>query len=161
MCIRSGKVIDGHRHRNIRSRSQQMKHQLTGNAGLYRIAWELSRRGWNVLPTVRNARGADLYAVCEDETRIIAVQSKALSKRADVPLGGSLEALRSMWWIVTLNANSDEPSCFILNLDEVKANAVSNTNKEGKVSYWLPSRFFMNDIYKDAWHRLDAETSAH
>ena len=66
-----------------------------------------------------------------------------------------------MWWVVTLNANSDGPGCFILSLDEVKANAVSNTNKEGKVSYWLPSRFFMNDIYKDAWHRLDAETSAH
>ena len=34
-----------------------------------------------------------------------------------------------MWWIVPLNANSDEPGCFILSLDEVKANAVSNTNK--------------------------------
>jgi hypothetical protein len=43
-----------------------------------------------------------------------------------------------MWWIVTLNANSDGPGCFILSLDEVKANAVSNTNKEGKLSYWLP-----------------------
>ena len=60
-----------------------MKHQMTGNAGLFHIAWELTRRGWNVMPTVRNARGADLYAApVDDEEAVIPIQSKALSKRA-------------------------------------------------------------------------------
>ena len=133
-----------------------MKHQLTGNAGLYRVAWELSRRGWNVLPTVRNARGADLYAVSQDESRVVAIQSKALSKRADVPLGRSPDNLRSMWWVVTLNANSNEPTCFVLSLDEVKSNAVIQTGKDGKISMWLASKFYIADVYKDAWHRLEA-----
>lgn len=132
-----------------------LKHQITGNSGLFRVAWELSRRGWNVMPTVRNARGADLYAAGQDESRVIAIQSKALSKRSDVPLGASLDNLRSRWWVITLYANTDEPSCYILTLDEVKANAAKNTNKAGKVSYWLPSKFFMADIYKNAWQRLE------
>ncbi|MCB2110190.1 MAG: hypothetical protein H6895_03065 [Defluviimonas sp.] len=31
--------------------------QITGNAGLNYAAWQLSRRGWHVMPTIRNARG--------------------------------------------------------------------------------------------------------
>ena len=131
------------------------KHQITGNAGLYRVAWELSRRGWNVMPTIRNARGADLYAANRDEDQVISIQSKALSKRSDVPLGASLDNLRSQWWIITLNASTDNPSCYILTLDEVKANAARNTNRAGSVSYWLPSKSFMKDIYRDAWQQLE------
>ena len=81
--------------------SLNVRHQLTGNAGLYHVARELSRRGWHVMPTVRNARGADLYAASDDETRVLSIQSKALSKRAPVPLGGSLQTLRSRWWVIT------------------------------------------------------------
>src|SRR3546814_3956478 len=87
-----------------------MRHQLTGNVGLYHVARELSRRGWHVMPTVRNARGADLYAASDDEARVLPIQSKALSKRAPVPLGGSLDRLCSHWWVVTINANTDRKS---------------------------------------------------
>ena len=70
------------------------------------------------MPTVRNAQGADLYAApIDDEEMVIPIQSKALSKRAAVPLGTDLERLRSRWWIITLGANSDDPICFILTLD--------------------------------------------
>lgn len=72
-----------------------MRHQLTGNADVYRIICELSRRGWHAMPTVRNACGADLYAASDDEAVVLSIQPKALCKRAPVPLGGSLEALRS------------------------------------------------------------------
>lgn len=75
-----------------------MKHQMTGNAGLFHIAWEMTRRGWNLMPIVRNDRGADLYAApVDDEDPVIPIQSKALSKRVDVPLGSSLGNLRSRW----------------------------------------------------------------
>lgn len=91
-----------------------MKHQMTGNAGLFHIAWELTRRGWTVMPTVRNARGADLYAApVDDEDMVIPIQSKALSKRVDVPLGSSLDNLRSPWWIITVGANDDDPVCYV------------------------------------------------
>src|SRR3546814_2681299 len=114
-----------------------MRHQLTGNVGLYHVARELSRRGWHVMPTVRNARGADLYAASDDEARVLPIQSKALSKRAPVPLGGSLDRLCSHWWVVTINANTASPTCFVLTLDEVKAAAHRGVNQAGTASYWL------------------------
>lgn len=131
-----------------------MRHQLTGNAGLYHVARELSRRGWHVMPTVRNAKGADLYAASTDETRVLPIQSKALSKRNPVPLGGALDTLCSHWWVITINAHSDLPTCFVLTLDEVRAAAHRGENAAGKVSYWLQPRSYDQPEYKDAWHRL-------
>src|SRR3546814_2228435 len=117
--------------------SLTMRHQLTGNVGLYHVARELSRRGWHVMPTVRNARGADLYAASDDEARVLPIQSKALSKRAPVPLGGSLDRLCSHWWVVTIHANTASPTCFVLTLGEVKAAANLGVNQAGTASYWL------------------------
>lgn len=131
-----------------------MRHQLTGNSGMYHVARELSRRGWHVMPTVRNARGADLYAASEDESRVLPIQSKALSKRAAVPLGSSLDRLCSHWWVITVNANSDCPSCYVMKLDEVKASAGRNVNAAGTVSYWLEPKAFMLPEYLEAWDRL-------
>ena len=41
---------------------QMARSQVVGNAGMYFAAYRLSRRGWNVMPTSRNARGIDLLA---------------------------------------------------------------------------------------------------
>ncbi|MBX7133438.1 MAG: hypothetical protein K1X67_12260 [Fimbriimonadaceae bacterium] len=131
-----------------------MRHQLTGNAGLYHVARELSRRGWHVMPTVRNARGADLYAVSDDESRVLPIQSKALSKRAPVPLGGSLDTLRSTWWIVTINANTASPTCYVLTRDEVKAAAHKGVSATGTVSFWLQPKSYALPAYEEAWERL-------
>ncbi len=136
-----------------------MRHQLTGNAGLYHVARELSRRGWHVMPTVRNAKGADLYAASDDEARLLPIQSKALSKRAPVPLGGALDKLRSHWWIVTINANTSSPTCFILTLDEVKAAAHRGESTTGVVSYWLQPRSYALPEYQEAWDRLGSPTA--
>ena len=121
---------------------------------MYHVARELSRRGWHVMPTVRNARGADLYAASGDETRVLPIQSKALSKRAPVPLGGSLENLCSQWWIITINCNSDLPTCFVLTLEEVKAAAHRGVNERGKVSFWLQPKAYALPEYQEAWYRL-------
>jgi hypothetical protein len=106
------------------------------------------------MPTVRNARGADLYAASEDETRVLPIQSKALSKRAPVPLGGTLDNLCSHWWIITINANSDLPTCYVLTLEEVKAAAHRGVNEIGKVSFWLQPKSYDLPGYREAWHRL-------
>ncbi|WP_108791767.1 hypothetical protein [Erythrobacter sp. Alg231-14] len=134
--------------------------QATGNAAMHFAAWQLSRRGWNVMPTARNAKGSDLFCANDDESIMFGVQSKGLSKRYDVSLGKRsskkpdvLDSLRSKWWIITVFANDDEPRCFILNLDEVQALAVENSDG----SHWLPSRDFMVDKFEDAWHRLESE----
>lgn len=107
------------------------------------------------MPTVRNAKGADLYAASEDESIVLPIQSKALSKRDPVPLGTSLDNLRSHWWIITVNAVSDLPTCYVMTLDEVKAAAHRGVSpKTGKISYWLPPKLYSAEEYKEAWHRL-------
>jgi hypothetical protein len=107
------------------------------------------------MPTVRNARGADLYAASADESRVLPIQSKALSKRDPVPLGTSLDNLRSHWWIITINATSDLPTCFIMTIDEVKAAAHRGVSpKTGNISYWLPPKLYSAEEFKEAWHRL-------
>jgi hypothetical protein len=113
------------------------------------------------MPTVRNARGADLYAASDDEATVLPIQSKALSKRDPVPLGGSLETLRSPWWIITIRANTAAPTCYVLTMEEVKSLAhrgVSPAN--GKVSYWLPPKAYTMPEYEEAWQRLGEPSSA-
>lgn len=112
------------------------------------------------MPTVRNARGADLYAASDDELRVLPIQSKALSKRAPVPLGGSLDRLCSRWWVITINANTAAPTCFVLTLDEVKAAAHRGVNAAGTVSYWLQPKSYALAEYQEAWDRLGSPNDA-
>ncbi len=125
--------------------------QLTGNAGLNYAAWQLSRRGWHVLPTIRNARGSDLIAINDDETVTLGIQSKALSKRSAVPLGLNLDTLRSAWWVITIRATTDSPTCYVLRLDEVRALAGQDKNGGAR---WLEPKHYDKDEFRDAWHRL-------
>jgi hypothetical protein len=129
-----------------------LKSQLTGNSALYHVAHELSRKGWHVAITSRNARGADLYAASADEAIVHPIQSKGLSKRMPVPLGSSLDKLRSEWWIITTSANDALPVCYILTLDEVKARA--KCNRTGGEAYWLQPRDYDVAEFREAWHRL-------
>src|SRR6266699_1436173 len=43
-----------------------LQHQTIGNIGLYFVCYQLSRRGWNVMPTARNARGVDVLIYSQD-----------------------------------------------------------------------------------------------
>jgi hypothetical protein len=127
------------------------RHQFTGNAGLSYAAWQLSRRGWHVVPTIRNARGSDMLVTDADEIVKFGVQSKALSKRQAVPLGRSIENLRSEWWVITIHANSDQPVCFVMRKEEVEANASQDKNGG---AFWLEPRDYDRDEYRNAWDRI-------
>lgn len=128
-----------------------IRHQMTGNSGLNYAAWQLSRRGWHVMPTIRNARGSDLIVTDADETHFFGVQSKALSRRHAVPLGANLGSLRSDWWIITVHANSDNPACYVLQLEDVRALATQDRNG-GR--WWLEPKAYDRDEFREAWHRL-------
>lgn len=127
------------------------RHQFTGNAGLSYAAWQLSRRGWHVVPTIRNARGSDMLVTDADETIQFGVQSKALSKRQAVPLGTKIDDLRSEWWVVTINANSDNPTCYIMRKEEVRLRASQDKNGG---AYWLEPRDYDHDEFRNAWDRI-------
>ena len=63
----------------------RLNNQTVGNVGLYFVCYQLSLRGWNVMPTARNARGVDILAYSDDASRTLSFQVKALSKKYPVP----------------------------------------------------------------------------
>ena len=128
------------------------RNSITGNAGLNYAAWQLSRRGWHVMPTIRNARGSDLIVTNGDESVFFGVQSKALSKRNPIRLGLSLDSLRSDYWVITVNANSEAPTCYVLSLEEVKR--VAARDKGGQQAFWLETRHYEKDEFREAWDRI-------
>lgn len=98
-------------------------------------------------------RAALTWALVNDaETRFFGVQSEALSKRSAIGLGLSLEELRSDWWVITVDANSDAPRCYVLALDDVRR--LASRDKGGEQRYWLEPRGYEQDEYREAWHRI-------
>jgi len=69
-----------------------------------------------------------------------------------VPLGTDIDRLRSPWWIITLGANSDDPVCFILTLNDVKALASRDNGKSR--AYWLEAKNYDKLDFREARHRL-------
>ncbi|MGO7266277.1 hypothetical protein [Rhizobium johnstonii] len=136
--------------------------QVTGNAASHYAAWQLSRRGWNVMLTSRNAKGSDLFCANDNETIFFGVQSKGLTKRDPVGLGTNLANLRSDWWIITIKAKTDAPVCFIMTLDEVKElchHSDPAKSRTGATSIWLQPSAYDRPQFKEAWHRFETLNS--
>jgi hypothetical protein len=132
---------------NQRGRMER-NNQITGNVGMYYACYRLSQLGLNVMPTARNAKGADIIAYTPDQKRFITFQVKAMTKLANISLGKSLDAVSSDWWIVVTNAYS-EPISFILTPDEVRQAA-----KLYDGTYWAQgSQLNRTDTF-NAWHRI-------
>lgn len=135
--------------------------QVTGNAAMHYAAWQLSRRGWNVMLTSRNAKGSDLFCA-NDETIFFGVQSKGLTKRDPVGLGTNLANLRSDWWIITIKAKTETPVCFIMTLDEVKElchHSDPAKSRTGAASIWLQPSAYDQPQFREAWHRFETLNS--
>jgi hypothetical protein len=145
--------------------------QITGNIGLYHAARELSLMGWNVMPTVRNAKGADLYASSEDERTIHPVQVKTHSgKPEDTQLGLYPERLVTPWWVFVVYARTTEVVCYLLTLDEIRQRmsrdpGTRSQKPEHERNFWLHKRFYTPGsnqeliIARNAWHRLGTPKS--
>jgi len=136
-----------------------LNNQTVGNVGLYFVCYQLSLRGWNVMPTARNARGVDILAYNHDASRMLSIQVKALSKKYPVPLGPSTERLMGDYFVVCCNLGLSQPECFILRPAEVKARA-HRGEKEGRVSFWLQPKAYAVDQYREAWDQLGPATTA-
>lgn len=129
--------------------------QTVGNIGLYYVCYRLSRLGWNVMPTARNARGIDLVAYSQDASRMLAIQVKTLSKRAPVPLGANLEGLFGQFLVICAGAASDDPRCFVLTPGEACERAHRGVSpKDGKASFWLQPKGYETIEFADAWDRI-------
>jgi hypothetical protein len=126
--------------------------QVTGNAGMYFVAYRLSQLDWNVMPTSRNARGVDLLIYDADAQVKKAIQVKALSKRNNVPLGKSKDNLMGDFWIIVIDV-ATKPFCFILTPEEVQQYA-RRFEKEGKTSFFLQAGQYDKPEFREAWDRI-------
>lgn len=133
--------------------------QLTGNAGLYYTCYHLSLRGWNVMPTARNARGVDIIAYSQDATRKFAIQVKALTKRNPVPIGTSLEKVMGDYWVIVNKISSPSPTAFVMRPSEVKELA-HPAGKEGHLSFWLQPSCYDQDRFKEQWDRIGSDMAS-
>jgi len=124
--------------------------QLTGNVGLFYVCYMLSKKGWNCLPTTRNAKGPDLVIYSQDAKKAFTVQVKTLSKKSPVPLGSKPQLISEFVFIV-VNAFADKPDIFIMTSKEVKRR-LHKGEKEGKISYWLQPKEYEN--FKDKWEMI-------
>lgn len=121
---------------------------VVGNIGLYYICYELSKRGWNVLPTSRNAKGIDILIYNQDATRMHTIQAKALSKKSPVP-GMKKDSLIAEYLIVCRNVSNEKPEVFISKISDIK-NRIHEGVKDGKKSYWLQPKDY--EEFKDNWN---------
>ena len=139
--------------------STKFNNQIGGNVGMYYVCYKLSRLGWNVMPTARNAKGIDLLIYNEDGSITHTIQVKALSKRNPVPLGSSTANLFGDFFIICRYAMTDTPECFVLTPEEVKSLAFRSTKKmkDGateKPSYWLQLPAYENLNFQGRWERI-------
>lgn len=135
---------------------------LTGVAGEYFVAAELSRRGYVATLTLRNTRGIDILASNADATKSVGIQVKTnsgkkphwlLSQKAESDVAENL-----YYAFVNLNGSIDPPRFYI-----VPRAVVAKFVREGHAAFRAkgghdsPMRVFSCEIgskYLNAWESL-------
>ncbi len=130
------------------------RNQLVGNIGLYYVCYELSRRGWNAMPTSRNARGVDVVIYNQKGTESHTIQVKSLSKRNPAPFGSTLNNLIAEY-IFIVNNVFDTPNIFIVDTSTARPR-IHEGIKNGKKSYWFQPKDY--EEFKDNWGILNSLT---
>lgn len=135
-----------------KKRAVKLSRQVVGDAGLYYTCFHPSLRGWNAMPTARNAHGIDIVAYDRTGRHFLGVQVKALSSRNPVPLGSSLKKVMGDVWVI-VNRVTTEPTAFILKSEEVK-DLAHRGQKGDRVSYWLQPPAYDMPEFPEAWNRI-------
>lgn len=98
---------------------------LTGAAGEYFVAAELSLRGWLATPTIKNAPGTDVLAQYREKGILVAIQTKTASMGNHFMLNASIErpSTASNEWVVLVKLGKldSHPRFFVLPHDHVAA----------------------------------------
>lgn len=127
--------------------------QTVGNIGLFYVCYRLSRLGWNVMPTSRNARGVDIVIYSQDASRTHTIQVKTLSKGSPVPLGTKLDHLFADFVVVCRHVLRETPECFVLIPAEIRR-LIHRGEKNGKLSLWLQPRDYATKEFREKWDRI-------
>jgi hypothetical protein len=127
--------------------------QTVGNIGLFYVCYRLSRLGWNVMPTARNAKGIDILIYSQDASRKRTIQVKTLSKGSPVLLSNKLDNLFADFVVICRHVIRETPECFVLTPEEVRRLA-HRGEKDGKISFWLQPRDYAVEEFLEKWHRI-------
>ena len=140
---------------------------LSGVAGEYFVAAELSRRGYLASITLRNTKGVDILCSNADATKTIAIQVKTnrrssrewvLNQKAE-----SFYATNHYYVFVNLHDSVNSPDYFIvpseavaLYVKETHVEWLNTPGKGGRAHIDTPMRKFADtsEKYKDRWDLL-------
>lgn len=138
---------------------------LTGAAGEYYVAAELSRRGWLATVTIKNAPGTDVLAQQLDTKVTAAIQTKTSATGARWRLSAKDETPGSSneWYVlVRLRSAIERPDFYVLPRNYVSAflwvshrRWLSVPGRAGQAHRDNPQRTIIADWIKDAKERWD------
>ena len=141
---------------------------LSGVAGEYFVAAELSRRGYLASITLRNTKGVDILCSNADATKTVAIQVKT-NKRSnrDWMLNQKAESFYSnnhFYVFLNLHDNQQQPDYFIVpsgvvatHVKEAHATWLATPGKAGRAHIDTSMRKFadLSEEYRDRWNILD------
>ena len=134
----------------MRNNKSKYPNQVVGNLGLFYVCYQLSRMGWNAMPTSRNAKGIDILIYSQDAKNKKAIQVKSLSRKNPIPLGNTNELFCD--FLVICREVFKEPEIFVMEPIEIKDKIHKGVNKDGKNSYWLQPKDY--EEFKNKWEKI-------
>jgi hypothetical protein len=137
-----------------------MRKTNSGMLGVFLVAAELSRRGFTVSPTSRNARVADLLVTDQDCRRAFSVQVKTNAKRGSFWLiNRQSDQMRSRSHIyVFVNLMGDHPPEYHVVPSRIVAERMKvNPTRKGSVFYEFHKR--TSPECEGNWKAFDGDPS--
>lgn len=154
--------------KNINNKvTSELTSLLSGVAGEYFVAAELSRRGYLASITLRNTKGVDILCSNADATKTVAIQVKnnrrsnrewVVNQKAE-----SFFADNHFYIFVNLHDDKQQPDYFIVpsktvatHVKETYAAWLAASGKGGRAHVDTTMRKFtdLNEEYKDHWELL-------
>lgn len=153
--------------KRVNDEKTELTSLLSGVAGEYFVAAELSRRGYLASITLRNTKGVDILCSNADATKTVAIQVKTnrrsnrewmLNQKAE-----TFYADNHFYVFVNLHDDKQQPDYFIVH-SKIVANHVKETHatwlaapgKDGRAHIDTTMRKFadLGEEYKDRWDLL-------
>ena len=144
--------------------------QISGMAGVYHVACELSRRGYIALPTNRNVAGFDIVVSNRKGLKQAILEVKTLQKKADFwlinrPVPDYMESsTRAFYVFVRFDEKQDKFECFIASAKDVAKQIkgyvkdwYKKHSKKTKPSNWTYSWYLPKEkesYYLNRWNKL-------
>ena len=124
--------------------------QVTGNVGLFFTCYKLSRMGWNVLPTSRNARGIDIIAYGKHGEKFLTIQTKGYTKKSAIGPFKAITDVIADFYIVACDVYCS-PRTYILSKNEVEL-LLTPPDKKGYL--WVQFKDYGKLDFLEKWDKI-------